>query len=186
MLKIKEKIFNYFDSLTSKGRLLLMIGILIFLICFYMIFISNNYRSSDVNYNEFNSTTIIERASVIYNRDQIYSLDVVIDEILKINEGTWYVNNKKVTLNDLYSEIVTQNYKKKISKNNFKKTMNNIYLKLFGDNGDYNSNYNYIEKVYYSAEYDMYLIKLVTIKEEDNAYIGIRINNNNFLVTYVE
>ena len=92
----------------------------------------------------------------------------------------------KVTLNDLYSEIVTQNYKKKISKNNFKKTMNNIYLKLFGDNGDYNSNYNYIEKVYYSAEYDMYLIKLVTIKEEDNAYIGIRINNNNFLVTYVE
>ena len=87
MLKIKEKIFNYFDSLTSKGRLLLMIGILIFLICFYMIFISNNYRSSDVNYNEFNLTTIIERASVIYNRDQIYSLDVVIDEILKINEG---------------------------------------------------------------------------------------------------
>ncbi len=184
MEKLQNKLIKFFESLSTKNRLLFIIGILIVLVLFYMIFINGNYRGSDINYRKANIETIINTSSYIYDRDQIMALDEVIDKILKIKNETWAIDTKFVTLNNLYSQTLTDNYKNFLSKSKFKKKMNEIYSNVLDSNG-YNKDKNYTKQVYYSAEYNTYLVELNTLTDI-KSYIGIRLVNNTYVISYLE
>lgn len=185
MSKYINKIKEYINSLTSTQRLWTMIIIVAILMCFYFIFINNNYRGADINYKATTAESIIEKSTLVYDRDELLMLDGIIDNILKIKNNTWYVKNNFVKIKDLYSSAVTTTYKRKLSKGKFSSNLELLYSNVLGDSGVYDNNKNYMEKVYYDAEDNMYLIKFITINGEDN-YLGVRINNSNFMITYLK
>ena len=185
MSELKGKLFEYFSSLSTAKKLIWVIGILILLVIFYLFFIKNNYRGSDINYNDINAQKIIEYSSEVYDRDELLSVNLVIENILKIYENKWVLNNKPITLKNLYDNATTENYKKSISRSKFEKKIEEIYSKIFDVNEKYNSSKNYIEKVYHSDTYDMYLIKLKSFNNSE-AYIGIKIDGESYLIKYAE
>ena len=185
MAELKQKLARYFKNLNTKQKLLWVSALLIILVCFYLIFIKNNYRESEINYNDVNAQKIIEYSSEVYNREELLSINDIVSNILKIYDETWILDNKAVTLKTLYSEATTKNYQKGTSKRKFVEKMNNIYSKVFSEEDKFNSNKNYIDKVYYSDTYDMYLIKLLSINDSE-AYIGIKIDDGSYLIKYAE
>ena len=148
MSDTREKITNFFNSLTTKEKLILLFILVVILVVFYILVINNNYRGTDINYKDLKSENIIEYSSVVYDRDEILVIDEVVDEILKINDGTWVLNNEPITIKDIYSQVVTPNYKKKMSYNKFKNALNSVYQKVLGENGKYDSGKNYIDTVF--------------------------------------
>lgn len=185
MSKVIKKIVDFYNSLTSSQKLFVIIGFAVLLMLFYLIFISNNYRSSDINYKNLTIDTILEQSSIVYDRDDCLIMDGIINNILKINNSAWYVDNKPVTLKKLYNSAVIQTYKKKMSRGKFIDTMSGIYTNVLGDEGLYDSSSTYIDTLYYSSKYDMYLVKLKSVNDSEN-YIGIRIVNNNYYITFVK
>ena len=87
MSDTREKITNFFNSLTTKEKLILLFILVVILVVFYILVINNNYRGTDINYKDLKSENIIEYSSVVYDRDEILVIDEVVDEILKIKEN---------------------------------------------------------------------------------------------------
>jgi len=69
----------------------------------------------------------------------------------------------------------------------FKKTSKEFFLKVLGENDiSYLEYGNFIDKVYYSKNYDMYILKVKTLDEND-AYFGIVVSNNsNYQISYIQ
>lgn len=185
MEKIIKNITSFYNSLTSTQKLLFVGIIVLVLMLFYFVFISGSYRGLDINYKKVDENTLIEKSVIVYDRDECQVVDDIIDKILKIKDQTWYVENKFVNAKDLYTHAVTPTYKKKISKGKFTNCLNTLLNNVLGEDGKYDQNKSYMDLTYYCAEYDTYLIKLKTINGEDN-YIGIRIEGNNYLITYIK
>ena len=103
---IKKKIFNYYNSLNSKQKLIWVVGILVFFMIIYYTFISSNTRVNDnINYDNFNLQDLSESYDIVYDRAIIYSLDEIISKILNIKNDMYYVNEEKVTIKDIYNEL---------------------------------------------------------------------------------
>ena len=77
-------------------------------------------------------------------------------------------------------------YKKKISFRSFKNKLDNIFEETLGKEKKFDAENNYIDTVYYNAEYNMYVVKFSTQNQEDNAYLGIMMDDGKYLITYVE
>lgn len=185
MSNIIKKIRDYFNSLTSQQKLFVIIGLVVLLMLFYFLFINGNIRSEDINYKKLSIDTILEQSSIVYDRDDCLIVDGIVNNILRINNKAWYVGNKPVTLKKLYSNAIIPTYKRTISKSKFTDKMSNIYTNVLGQEGNMDNSKTYIDTLYYSAKYDMYLVKFKTVNDSNN-YIGIRIVNNNYYITYVE
>ncbi len=185
MSKYINNIREHFNSLTSTQRLWAVIIIVAILMCFYFIFINNNYRGADINYKTITTQSIIEKSVIVYDRNELLTLNDIVINILKINNNSWYVKNDFVKIKDLYSSAVTTTYKRKLSKSKFTNNLKILYNNVLGESNSVDSNKNYIDKVYYNAEDDMYLIKFLTINDQEN-YLGIRISNKNYMITYLE
>lgn len=189
MGKIVDTIMQYYNSLTSRGKLILAFAILIILMIFSALVINNSYRTEEINYNNLTATQIIENSSVVYARNEIATLDEIVKKILKVHTGEITIKNKRTSIRDLYNETVLDNYKKELSYGKFKKKINHFYEKvLFNKNiTSINKELNFIEKVYYSYDYNMYIIEIKEEFESENTYLGIRlINNNEYKISYVE
>ena len=188
MNKIKNFILNWYYSLNSREKLILAVVMLFLLILFYFVFIRNSYRENEINYNELNSQEIIDNSNVVYNRERILSLDEIIVKIFKINQSRLNINDKIVSIKELYNNSVTNNYKKEISYKKFKQKIELIQQDVYGDLNNIEVDYfnTIIDKVYYSDKYDMFLVKLKTINEKDR-YIGLRIiNEYNYNIVYID
>ena len=189
MNKIKEKIARFYNSLTIKQKLIYATVLVVIATIIYLIFVNNSYRNTDINYNKIDTAKIIESSNVLYDRATIASLDDILKNLLRIKFKNYYIENEEVTLKKVYSNLVTTNYKKKMSYGKFKKTMENLYTNIIA-NDDINLmlSKEYIKKVYYSNEYDIYLLELKSQQNEVKNYIGIRLLNNDteFAITYLE
>ena len=158
---IKKKIFNYYNSLNSKQKLIWVVGILVFFMIIYYTFISSNTRVNDnINYDNFNLQDLSESYDIVYDRAIIYSLDEIISKILNIKNDMYYVNEEKVTIKDIYNELLTVNYKKNISYRDFEDNFNNFLQKI--NYNEYDNSQTKIDTVYFSDLYNMYLIKLMS------------------------
>lgn len=184
MNNLQKKIIVFFESLSNRNRLILLIALLTLLVFFYVVFIDGNYRGNDINYRKNDLNSIVSNSTVIYDRDKILALDEIVDNILKIKSESWTIDTSFISLDKLYSKTLTDNYKSNLSKGKFKKKMNAIYSNVLGEE-NYNEKNNYIKLVYYSPEYDTYLIELKSLTET-KSYIGIRVINNKYVITYVE
>ena len=180
---------QFYNSLTSRGKLILAFAVLVVLMLFSSLVINNSYRSDEINYNNLTATQIIEKSNVIYARNEIVSLDEVLEKILKIHTGELVIKNDKISIRDLYNNTLLDNYKKELSYGKFKKKLNHFYDKVFlNKNAEVlDTNNNYIEKVYFSYDYNMYIIEIKEEFENENTYLGIRlINNNEYKISFVE
>ena len=186
MDRLIQKVTKFVDSLTSKGKLIFVLSIFLFLVLFYSIFIANNDRSSNINYKNLNVEKLISNSTLVYDREKLYSLQEITNKILKISDESWILDEKPVTIKKLYSVAVMPGYKKKISFRSFKNKLDNIFEETLGKEKKFDAENNYIDTVYYNAEYNMYVVKFSTQNQEDNAYLGIIMDDGKYLITYVE
>lgn len=189
MRKLGDAIMQFYNSLTSRGKLILAFAVLVILMLFSSLVINNSYRTEEINYNKLTAVQIIEKSDVIYSRNEIASLDEITEKILKIHTKELVIKNDKVSIRDLYNNTVLDNYKKELSYRKFKKKLNHFYDKVFTNrNSEYlDKNINFIEKVYFSYDYNMYIIEIREEFENENTYLGIRlINNNEYKISFVE
>jgi len=117
----------------------------------------------------------------------INSLDGVLKDFLKVKYNSLYLGDKKISLSKYYNNTVLNSYKKEMSQLKFKKTSKEFFLKVLGENDiSYLEYGNFIDKVYYSKNYDMYILKVKTLDEND-AYFGIVVSNNsNYQISYIQ
>ena len=66
----------------------------------------------------------------------------------------------------------------------FEDNFNNFLQKI--NYNEYDNSQTKIDTVYFSDLYNMYLIKLMSIDQDNIPYIGIRIEDNNFYITYIQ
>lgn len=181
---IKNFLYDYYNSLTSKQKLIYCICIFLFVISIYYMFINKSYRENEINYKKLDSLSIINSSEICYDRDIIKCLDDILDDIIKVYDKNLFINNKKVSLRKFYNEVVSDNYKKAISYRKFKNKVNNLY-----DNYNmFYKNYGcYIDLVYYSEVYDMYLVKLISTNDINDLYIGFRLfDNSEYIISFIE
>lgn len=187
MNKIKNKLLNLYNSLNKKQKLFLYLGIVIILSIIYFGLINNNYRENDINYNKINVQSIIADSELIYDRGIIKTIDDISKKILSVNYNAYYIDNKNVTLNNIYNSTFYSSYMKKISYSKFKKKISLLYKNVLSN--DQISSFelkSYINSVSYSKEYDMYLIEFTGI--DHNSYLGIRLYSTDgfYKITYIE
>lgn len=185
-----KSINEFINSLNSKEKLKYLVIIIIFASIIYFLIINNSYRQGEINYKNLNSKLIIDNSEIIYDRSTVMTIDDICNDLLKIKFDSLVLDGKQVKLKDIYKFVVTSNYKKKISSKRFSKEMNEIYSNVFNENEDISAlDYKQIiDVVYYSAQYDMYLVKIKTNDQNVQNYIGIRLYNSNtqFSIIYVE
>lgn len=190
MNKIRESINEFINSINSKDKLKYSVIIIIFASIIYFLIVNNSYRQGEINYKNLNSQAIIESSEILYERSTLMTIDEICTNLFKIKFNSFVIDGKQVKLKDVYKINITSNYKKKISSGKFVKKMNTIYDNVFNEGEDISSlNYkNIMDVVYYSAQYDMYLVKISTNDKNIQNYIGIRLYNNNtqFSIIYVE
>lgn len=189
MRKIMDTIMQYYNSLTSRGKLILAFTILVVLMLFSSLVINNSYRADEIDYNNLTATQIIEKSDIVYVRSEIATLDEIIGKVLKVHTGELILKNDIASIRDLYNNAVLDNYKKELSYGKFKNKINHFYQKtLFNRNvTNINNDINYIKKVYYSYDYNMYIIEVNEEFETENTYLGIRlIENNEYKISFVE
>lgn len=178
MEKLRKNIIGWYSSLTSQQKLKISIIGLVILISFYLIFIRNSYRQDEINYKNISNDSIIQSSYMVYDRNIILTLDEIIEKILKVETNEYRIKDKQISINTLYKDAVSYNYKKNITKKQFKNKMNLVYEKVL-NNENYNAYKNYIQEVYFSEQYDMYLIRLNTC-DDSEIYIGIKIIDDYF------
>jgi len=180
MNKIKKSIMDLYNSLSSKQKLVVLIVFVSIMALIYFNFIKNDYKGDDIDYRKISIESLIESSEVVYDRDLIMSIDKCVNNILKVNNESLIMNNRKVKVRNLYDELVSNNYKKSLSYSKFKNKMNQFYQNVLNDEG-YIDGKNYIDTVLYSSKNNMYLIKLGEI-----SYIGIIINDFSYTIGYIE
>ena len=189
MNKIKDSLLNIYNSLNNTQKLILAIIIVVCFSLFYLLVVKNSYREDEINYNTLNFSTIIEESDIVYDRSIIKSFDEVLNNILKINYDSYYVNNKKITFKKVYENMIYNSYTKELSYGNFKKKIKALYNNVLGEsNINILDNNNFINKVYYSSELDMYIISVSHINDDANSFIGLKVfkDENIFKIAYLQ
>lgn len=187
MNKIKKYLMDYYNSLDKKQKMILVIILVLILSIVYFAFIKNNYREGEIDYNNVDIQDILESSEIIYERGKIKTLDEILNNILKIYYNSYYIDTEEVSIKDLYNNSVYTSYTNKISYSKFKNKLNSIYQNVLeGEQVSSLDNNTYIKNVFYSYEYDMYLIELKG--KNHNPYIGIRLytTENVYKITYIE
>ncbi len=187
MNNLKEKIIDWYENLNTNKKIFFVFVVVAFLGVIYYFFINNNYREGEINYKKFNINEIVVESNIIYDRSMINSLDGVLKDFLKVKYNSLYLGDKKISLSKYYNNTVLNSYKKEMSQLKFKKTSKEFFLKVLGENDiSYLEYGNFIDKVYYSKDYDMYILKVKTLDEND-AYFGIVVSNNsNYQISYIQ
>lgn len=180
MNKIKKMITDLYNSLNSKEKLILVIILIIIMSFIYFTFIKNSYKKNDIDYRKISIESMKDSAEVVYDRNLIMGIDECINNILKVNDGAFKLNNKTVTIKNIYDEVVSDNYKKSVSYNKFKKKIENVYKNVLGNEG-YIDGKKYIKNVLYSSNNNIYLVEI-----GDDSYIGIVIDDFSYTIGYVE
>ena len=181
MKNIKQRILDFYNSLSKKNKMVIVAFIVLFLAIIYYLFVKNNYRAEEINYKKMDINNVISKSTIIYNRTTLLELQDILEKIFDVQCGRMTVNNKVITLKQLYDNAIPYNYSKALSYNKFKKKINDISTKITLDFE------NIINIVYYYGDYDMYLVKLNTNNLED-VYIGIKIfqSTSNYSIIYIE
>lgn len=188
---IKNRINIFISKLSSRQQLLLLIvGVLLLAILYYVL-TETDTGATNINYNDINVQQIIDNSVVEYDRGRIETLNVIINNILNVNNDMFLVEDKTITINDLYKYATSENYRNYLSRGSFKRKIQTLYSKVF--NGYNDINYIPLEMtikcVYYSEYYDnMYLVELYDNDEQNNTYLGIGLNEskNRFYIMYIE
>lgn len=187
MNNLKEKVITWYEDLSTNKKMILIFFIVILLALLYYIFINNNYREGEINYSKFDINDIIIESNIIYDRSMIDSLDEVLKDFLKIKYNSLNLGDKKISLSKYYNSVVLNSYKKDISAIKFNKISKNFFLKVLGENDiNFLEYQNFINKVYYSKDHNMYIIKVNTVDKSD-AYFGVVVSNSsNYQLSYIQ
>lgn len=183
MGKLKDKIINFYSSLNIRSKLFFVISIVGVMAILYYLFVNNSYRSNEIDYKNLSSEEIISDSEIVENRIIISEINKILNKFSDIKFDRLYINEKKVTIKELYNVAVTNNYKKSISYKEFSEKFNEIFNNLYQTDA---LNEEIIDLVYYSAKYDMYLIKF-NIKEKD-VYIGLKLylSSNKYSIMFIQ
>lgn len=190
MGELKNKIISKYNSLNSREKLIWAIGILLMFVIIYHIFLTSVPRANEIDYRNLTTQMIIEDSKIEYDRGKISSLNGIVENMLKLEYSELMIDGKTVSKREFYNATVTNNYKKNISFGRFKKVLSHINEKVYYgyENRNMVNTKDVINCVYYSPNYDMYLIELKENYEQENTYIGIRLTSETktYSVVYLE
>lgn len=190
MVDIKNILMKKYNSLNGKRKLLLAIIIILVIIILYHVFIKASPRGNEINYKKITAQIIIEDSTVEYDRGKISILNSIIENVFKLQESELMIEGENISKKQFYKAAVTNNYKNNLSFGKFKKKIDHISEKVYF--GYKNKNMlnlkDIIKNVYYSPNYDMYLIELNENYEQENTYIGIRLitETSTYYIVYLE
>lgn len=190
---VREYINNIIYSIRkkllkmTKIQKLVVSVIALFVIMIISKVIPNFFKDSELGYNyqEDDIFTYNLLQSSINDNNLFVTLKSIVDDFLgKTNN---FYNGKNITVDDIYKECLTQEYRKNISKNEFKVIYNQIIEKVdkiklvegefIPESITVDSNGDYILK--YSNKID---------ENEIDVYIGLKINDTTkkYYVWYLE
>lgn len=164
------------ENTSPTQKLLLIVMLLILLAaCFYGFrsLTSNkgiiDYKIADSNYFIFNSEETTDR-------DVYWNLEEILSKYLGSYQSEY---NNEVENVEYYYNSLDNNYKKFLGKKKYIEISNNIIQKMVGDTkeGMVSLPAQIIKNVYkVNIDNNMYLCKLNTLDENDNAHVGIILN----------
>lgn len=164
---------------------LIVVGITFLVLIFVLYNVMRNINSntdSVINYRKDNGQTLIERATISYDRNVYYNCENFINQYINSfsNDSEGYL--------EYYKNSLTDSYKRKISKFKYKKIAKSFYQKILeyntvdtsvgerlkSESSLYDS--DCLGKIY-SLDSNHYLCEL-NLKDETKGYIGIYFNND--------
>lgn len=182
-------IIEKFNSLKEIQKLVLCIITVILLIIGSYLLSKIRFGKSLIDYSEFKITDVVSSLEESTDRQIFVNSEQIVSRLIQTYYGEYSINNKKVSMKDLYDHTIFDEYKYKLSKSKFKSFIKNISEDFYEEYNLKNvseiKNDSIISSVYvYSEAYDMYIVKLNIQKNEH--YIGIKYDNeNSFEIFYI-
>lgn len=188
--KFNKKIKIFFNNLNYKQKLLLAIIFLLIMIFLVKVVFGNivDNRNAVVDYSNTTGEDIYILSSELEDNNLYVILKNIADDIIsECLEQKIDNNGKYITIERMYKEILTSNYKKNISKKEFisiAKNVANKYTSIIDNNLEFvPNNITEYSDGYYIVKYDF------DINEENTSiYIGIGLDssNNQYYIWYLE
>lgn len=183
MNKIIKRVVEFYNSLTTKNRLILLFIIVLIAGLIYSGIINNSSRNGETNYGKLTKEEILSQSYEVKDRAIIMEIDFILNKIADIKYGRYYYKNNIIELNDLYSACADNTLKKSVSKRKFNSKISSFYENVLSEQSSNEIN-NFINKVYYSSLYNIYMVEL---KNNPDEYIGFTLymSDKSFFITYI-
>lgn len=151
-------------------------------------------ESSLVDYKNDTGASLVEEASVEYDRVVCYKVENFVRQFIDSFDDRY----EKATYMDYYKKSTTEEYRKHNSKSKYKKQSDNFYSKIITystigtKRGDQlvteKSLYNQdmIDKIYKLEDDKDYYICSLKLRNDEMSYIGLYFENNNAYIFYIE
>lgn len=185
MNKIKEKfneVLSWYNSLESSKKLVATVFALVILIILVSLVSKIDFDTKILNYKEINAEFLISNSEVSNDRTVYLKSNMIIENLLKTYNGEYFLNEKKVKINDYHKYAIFEEYN--ISQNKLKQRVQNIENALENDKKGTEEFYPLIKNIYkYSDTYQMYVIELNT---NIRHVIGLKFDDTRFSIFYIE
>ena len=173
------KLVDIKGNVTSKQRLVLFVTMLVLIIVVFFVLKNINKENNGIDYNNTELSDFKINSSKINDRGIFWNLNEIVSNFVNSYQAEY---NKETKSFGYYYNALDPNYKKFIGKKKYLQLSNNVVTKVLGENRDILTvlpnpvitEVNKLDK-FESA----YLCKLSTIKEDDEAYIGIVLDTQN-------
>lgn len=173
------KLVDIKGNVTSKQRLVFLVTMLILIIVVFFVLKNINKKNDGIDYNNTDLSDFKTNSSIINDRGIFWNLNDIVANYINAYQAEY---NKETKNFDYYYKALDPNYKKFIGKKKYLELSNNVVTKVLGENRDIltllpNPVITEVSKLdkYESA----YLCKLSTIKEDEEAYIGVVLDTQN-------
>lgn len=185
--KIKKLTLHY-DSLNSKSKLFVTIGLVLILALLVKGLSLINLKKGIIDYSWNSGEEIVSDLSVCTDKSIYLKSNEIVKKIIQTANNEYIIENKKVSINDWLKYVKYDEYK--VSKKDFTNKIKNIGNEFNDEVNNYGSKDliydSTIEKIYmYSEAYELYVIKF-NIGEHQH-YLGIKFESDNFYhIFYIE
>lgn len=187
-INIIMKLVDIKDNISSKQRLVLCLSILILLMVVFSALKQFTSKENGIDYKTTSIETLINNSRETLDRNAYWNLN---DIVYKFVNSYYSEVTKDVKNINYYYKALDSNYKKYLGKRKYKEQADKLISKVVGENPNVFSKIPepLITNVYQLNEYsNAYICKLSTLKEDDNAYIGIVLDTekNRYNIFYID
>jgi len=171
------------------SRLLLFTLVLVLITLLLLNYVLKGNRNDGIwNYKEIESATdVMYLGEKITDRQTYYTLENIINQYLNSYINT---NNEEKIMYDDYYNYLTENYRKHLSKKEYKEVSENFLNKFYINiDSDYEAMYTYqVLKEIYKLEDSVYLCRLYSKRNNETGYIAIQLFESDltFNIVYIE
>ena len=194
-MKLKEvvdksisKIRVFLSNMNSSQKLLITIIFAALVMIVVKLGFENNSNLAEIDYKVINGEYIYIASSVIDDNDVYVTLKSISDDFISICQG--YKRNQnldKISVEDVYNGVLTNEYKKSIKKKKFKERIEEFTNKI---NLISENNLSLIPDSITEYKENYYLVRYESSvnDKENNMYLGIMLDSSRqkYYIWYVE